>query len=66
MLKPLSTVGLVYIHSMSLLKQNDGSFPGLEERLTSLPGGPVVKNPPGSTEDARDWVQFLGWEDPLE
>ena len=51
---------------MSVLKQNDGSFPGFEERLTSLPGDSVVKNPPAIAGDARDWVQFLGWDDPLE
>ena len=26
----------------------------------------VVKNPPVSAGDTRDWVQSLGWEDPLE
>ena len=26
----------------------------------------VVKNPPASAGDARDMVQCLGWEDPLE
>ena len=51
---------------MSLLKQNDGSFPGFEARVTGLPGDLVVKNPPASAGDARDWVQFLGWGDPLE
>ena len=28
-----------------------------------VPGGSVVKNPPAMQEM---WVQFLGWEDPLE
>ena len=28
-----------------------------------FPGDPVVKNPPAMQET---WVQFLGWEDPLE
>ena len=28
-----------------------------------FPGGSVVKNPPAKQEM---WVQFLGWEDPLE
>ena len=27
------------------------------------PGGSLVKNPPAMQET---WVQFLGWEDPLE
>ena len=26
----------------------------------------VVKNPPANAGDARDGVQSLGWEDPLE
>ena len=28
-----------------------------------FPGGSVVKNPPAMQ---KMWVQFLGWEDPLE
>ena len=26
----------------------------------------MVKNLPANAGDARDWVQSLGWEDPLE
>ena len=26
----------------------------------------VIKNRPANAEDAREWVQSLGWEDPLE
>ena len=28
--------------------------------------GSAVKNPPGMQETQETWVQFLGWEDPLE
>ena len=34
--------------------------------LQGFAGGPVVKNLPANAEDARDAVQSLGWEDPLE
>ena len=30
------------------------------------PGGAVVKNLPVSAGDIRNWVQSLGWENPLE
>ena len=32
----------------------------------SFPGGSVVKNLPTNAGDAKDVVQSLGWEDPLE
>ena len=32
----------------------------------SFPGGSVVKNLPANSGDARDVVQSLAWEDPLE
>ena len=32
----------------------------------SFPGGSVVKNLPANAGDAKDVVQSLGWEDPLE
>ena len=28
--------------------------------------GSAVKNPPAMQETQETWVQFLGWEDPLE
>ena len=31
-----------------------------------FPGGSVVKNPLAIHEPQQLWVQFLGWEDPLE
>ena len=31
-----------------------------------LPGGSVVKNPPGNAGDKETWAQSLGQEDPLE
>ena len=31
-----------------------------------FPGGSVVKNPLATHEPQQLWVQFLGWEDPLE
>ena len=31
-----------------------------------FPGGAVLKNLPPNAGDTGDWVQSLGWEDPLE
>ena len=34
--------------------------------LKGFPGDPVIKNLPANAEDAGDWAQSLGQEDPLE
>ena len=31
-----------------------------------VPGGAVVKNPPASSGDTRDWGSIPGWEDASE
>ena len=36
------------------------------EFLRGFPGGSVVKKPPAMQETQEMWIQFLGWEDPLE
>ena len=36
------------------------------EFLRDFPGGSVVKKPPAMQETQEMWIQFLGWEDPLE
>ena len=46
----------------------DGNVVNLHSDNSSkcFPGDSVVMNPPAKAGDARDVVQFLGWEDPLE
>ena len=36
------------------------------EKLTGFLGGAEAKNMPASAGDVREWVWFLGLEDPLE
>ena len=40
-----------------------GKYTSFIYQLRCFPGGSVVKNLPAMQET---WVQFLGWEDPLE
>ena len=56
-----------------MTSQTDFSLVGLLRTLVyfdllrrGFPGGSVVKNSPVNAGDARDAVQSLGWEDPLE
>ena len=41
-------------------------FPSQIRSDLGFPDGSVVRNLPADAEDARCWVQSLGWEDPLE
>ena len=34
--------------------------------LLGFSGGSVVKNLPANSGDTGDWIQSLGWEDPLK
>ena len=38
----------------------------LDYMMMGVPGGSVVQNLPAMQELQETWVQFLGWQDPLE
>ena len=53
------------IHDLKMAwKKNDQTISTEELYIhPDFPGGSVIKNPPAMQES---WVQYLGWEDPLE
>ena len=54
------------IYSLWHLKIRAISYKELDFWSPGFPGGSVVKNPPAMQETQESWVQFLGWDDPLE
>ena len=47
----------------SVTQNSDSANGGLQNKEWDFPGGSVIKNPPAN---AGEWIQSLGWENPLE